>query len=608
MLTVVWRAARLLDPSSRRGLLLGIPVALAVTLLELAGFVALAAVVQVLAVPQLLHEAGPDTLVGLARRAARPHGLTDFVAIVGGVAVTLLVARGVAATALAWWQAGLLASAEAALSAKLFRAFMGTSYEFHLQHHSADLMRTAIQSVRSLTSRVLLPATTIIVDASLILGLAMALLVMEPMTALVSIGALGGAMGMYLFLVRRSARRMGVEDERLMSRDQRLIQEGLRTVKMLTTLDRRDTVVRRFETARSEHAYALRGLFFVSNMSRYYLEAVVLIVVTAAAGMAILGSADRALASVGVMLAGSMRLLPSVQRLISTINIVRVGAGSLEQVEMDLAAADNDIKRSAAHVDPRPVTFERRIEFRELTYRYPAAATPALDSINLTVNIGESVGIVGPSGSGKTTLVDVLLGLLPPIAGGIYVDGAKITPELVHRWRARIGYVPQETVVIDDTVRRNVALGLDDDEIDDVAIERAIAQAQLLDTVLAMPDGFDSVLGEHGVRLSGGQRQRIGIARALYRQPDVLVLDEATAALDTETERQIVETIEKMYGKITVFVIAHRLSTVQRCDTHVVLNRGRVASTGGADPQPGGQPKSPVLTTAYPQRRAETEG
>ncbi|MFF0369539.1 ABC transporter ATP-binding protein [Micromonospora sp. NPDC005087] len=605
MLSIVWRAARLLDPGTRRGLVLGIPVALAVTLLELAGFLALAAVVQVLAAPQLLHEAGPDTLVGLARRAAHPHGLTDFVATVGGVAVTLLVSRGIAACALAWWQAGLLARAEATLSARLFRTFMGTSYEFHLQRHSADLMRTVIMSVRYLTSRVLLPGTTIIIDAFLILGLAMALLVLEPVTALVSIGALGGAMGTYLFLVRKWARRMGVDDERLMSRDQRIIQEGLRAVKVLTTLGRRGAVVRRFETARSEHTYALRGLFFISNLSRYYLESVVLLVMAAAAGTAILGDAD-VLASVGVILAGSMRLLPSVQRVLAMANLVRVGVGSLEQVEKDLAAAGNDITRSAEH-DPQPVTFERCIEFRDLTYRYPAAPTPTLDSINLTVGIGESVGIVGPSGSGKTTLVDVLLGLLQPTCGGIYIDGVRITPELVHGWRARIGYVPQETVIIDDTVRRNVALGLDDDEIDDVAVERAIAQAQLLDTVLAMPDGFGSMLGEHGVRLSGGQRQRIGIARALYLHPDVLVLDEATAALDTETERQIVETIEKLYGKITVLVIAHRLSTVQRCDTRVVLDRGRVTNARGPSARPAGQPDPPDLTIDY-SRRSVKEG
>ena len=596
MLNTVWRAARLLDPGTRRGLLLGIPIALAATLLELAGFVTLAAVVQVLALPQMLHDAGPDSLVGLARSAVHPHGLTDFVAIVGGLAVTLLILRGIAASALAWWQAGLLARAEATLSAGLFRTLMGTSYEFHLQHHSADLMRTVIQSVRSLTSRVLLPGTTIIIDAFLILGLATTLVVMEPVPALASISALGGAMGMYLLLVRRSARRMGVDDERLMSRDQRIIQEGLRAVKILTTLGRRGTVVRRFETARTEHAYAIRGLFFMSNLSRYYLEAVVLIVMAAVGGTAILGGTDRVLASVGVILAGSMRLLPSVQRLITMVNTVRVGTGSLEQVEKDLFAADSDIKRSAAAPDnPQPVAFERCIEFRDLTYQYPAA-TPALNSINLMVGIGESVGIVGPSGSGKTTLVDVLLGLLRPIEGGVYVDGVKITPELVPGWCARIGYVPQDTVIIDDTVRRNVALGLDDDEIDDTAVERAITQAQLLDTVLAMPDGFDSMLGEHGVRLSGGQRQRIGIARALYTQPDVLVLDEATAALDTETEKQIVETIEKLYGKTTVFVIAHRLSTVQRCDTRVVLDRGRII---GADARPAGDPDSPNLTTVY---------
>ncbi|MFI2711448.1 ABC transporter ATP-binding protein [Micromonospora sp. NPDC018662] len=560
---------------------MSVPLALGITLLELTGFLALATVVQVLASPQTWAEAGTDGLVGLARRITHAQDLADFVAIVGGGGIALLIGRGVAASALAWWQSGLLARAEAMLSAQLFRTFMGASYEYHLQHHSADLIRTVIQSVRLLTFRVLFASTTIVIDAFMIVGLATALLVIAPVPALVAIGALAGAMAMYLVLVRRAVRRIGVDDERLTSRDGRLVQEGLHAVKILTTLGRREAVVRRFEEARSEHAHATRGLFFLSSISRYYLEAVVLLVVAAISGVAIMGDASQLLTSVGVIFAGSMRLLPAAQRFGTMINEVRIGRGSLDQVRNDLTAARAESEISASDGEPAPpVVFERQIEIRELTYHYPTAPVPALDAIDLTVRAGESVGIVGASGSGKTTLVDVLLGLLPPSAGGIYVDGVRITPELVPGWRARIGYVPQDTVIVDDTVRRNVALGLDDADIDDAAVERAVVQAQLLDTVLAMPDGFDHVLGEHGVRLSGGQRQRIGIARALYRQPDVLVLDEATAALDTETEKQIVETIEKLYGKTTVFVIAHRLSTVQRCDIRVALDRGRISSVG----------------------------
>jgi ATP-binding cassette subfamily C protein len=220
------------------------------------------------------------------------------------------------------------------------------------------------------------------------------------------------------------------------------------------------------------------------------------------------------------------------------------------------------------------------IELREVTYRYPAAKTDTLRSISLRIPYGESVGIVGRSGSGKTTLVDVLTGLLTPSGGGVYVDGVEITKGRRAGWRAQIGYVPQETVIVDDTIRRNVALGLDVAEIDDDAVHRSLAQAQLLDTVLALPGGLEAHLGERGLRMSHGQRQRIGIARALYRQPRVLVLDEATAALDTITENQIAQTIEGLYGQLTVVVIAHRLSTVRRCSTLVRLDQGHIVAVG----------------------------
>jgi ATP-binding cassette subfamily C protein len=577
----VWRAAALLDKRGRRDYALAIPCALVVMLLELAGFVALAAVVQVLASPGLLAKADPTGLVGVIQNVVHANSAMAFVATVGTVAVGLLLSRGVAACLLSWWQAGLMARAETALSSRLFRAYMSADYGFHLENHSADLIRTVTQSVRSLITRVLLPGFMIITDLTLIVGLAGALLVMQPLAAFASMSALCLAMAVYLLGVRRAARRIGVDDERLGARDQRLVQEGLGSVKVLTILGRRERVAERFEVMRDEHSQALRGLFFMTNLSRYYLEAAVLIVVVSVAAAAILEGREGSLASMGVLLAGSMRLLPSAQRLMTALNTVRVGMGSVDSVERDLAVA-RAVGGGATSVTA-PITalsFSDGIELRNLTYHYPASSIAALRRIDLKVAFGESVGIVGASGAGKTTLVDVLIGLLTPTRGGVYVDGVEVTRAHLPQWRAHIGYVPQDTVIVDDTVRRNVALGLDDDEIDDDAVRRALTQAQLWEAIQALPDGLDSTLGERGVRMSGGQRQRIGIARALYHQPKILVLDEATAALDTVTEDQIAATIEQLYGQVTIFSIAHRLSTVARCDIRVLLNAGQIEEIG----------------------------
>jgi ABC-type multidrug transport system fused ATPase/permease subunit len=574
------RAVRLLDPRARRGYLLAVPAALVVMCLELAGFVGLAAVVQVMATPTLLDEAGPNSLVGVLQNWVQAPSGTSFVGVVGGIAVGVLVLRGVAATALSWWQAGLLAHAEAALSSRLFRAYMGADYGFHLSHHSADLIRTVVQSVRSLMGRVLQPGVTIITEGALVVGLATALLVIQPLPALTSIVALIVAMTVYLRVVRGAARSIGRDDERFSGRDQRIVQEGLGAVKVLTILERREPVVRRFEQARAEHANSLRGLFFMSNVSRYYLEAVILLIVAGVTATALFSGEETVLASIGVLLAGSMRLLPSVQRLATAVSTVQVGLGSVDTVEQDLLNARERRAPLLAGGEVARVQFTDAIRVRQLSYRYPGSDLPALDSVDVVIGAGESVGIVGASGSGKTTFVDVLTGLLLPTSGEVTVDGRPITQDMLPGWRAQIGYVPQETVIIDDTVRRNVALGLVDEQIDDEAVARALDQAQLTETVASLPQGMHSALGERGVRMSGGQRQRIGIARALYSGPRVLVLDEATAALDSVTERQITDTIDRLQGQLTIVVIAHRLTTVERCDRLVVLSGGRVEAIG----------------------------
>jgi ABC-type multidrug transport system fused ATPase/permease subunit len=221
------------------------------------------------------------------------------------------------------------------------------------------------------------------------------------------------------------------------------------------------------------------------------------------------------------------------------------------------------------------------VRLGNVSYTYPAATTPSLTNADLRIRKGEIVGIVGPSGSGKSTLVDVFLGLLAPSAGEVTVDGRDIRQDL-RAWQDHIGYVPQSIYLTDDTLRRNVAFGLPAAEIDDAAVMRALRAARLDEFVATLPRGLDTVVGERGVRLSGGQRQRIGVARALYHDPDVLVLDEATSALDTATEHGVLDAVEAMRGEKTIVIVAHRLSTVERCDRVYRLEQSRVVAEGSA--------------------------
>ena len=223
--------------------------------------------------------------------------------------------------------------------------------------------------------------------------------------------------------------------------------------------------------------------------------------------------------------------------------------------------------------------FAREIHIDSLGYAYPGQKGNALHDITITIPKNASIGFVGASGAGKTTIVDVLLGLLTPTEGRVLVDGKDIH-EGISAWQRKIGYIPQQIYLTDDTIRRNVAFGLPDEEIDDEAVWAALEAAQLRDLVEALPERLDAEVGEHGSRLSGGQRQRIGIARALYRRPEVLVMDEATSALDNQTERHFVEALDRLQGEHTMIVIAHRLSTVRGCDTLYMLDDGRLVAQG----------------------------
>jgi ATP-binding cassette subfamily C protein len=239
-------------------------------------------------------------------------------------------------------------------------------------------------------------------------------------------------------------------------------------------------------------------------------------------------------------------------------------------------------KTSAADSLGEEITFTDRVDIAHLSYTYDGSPRPVLSDISLTIRHGETIGIVGPTGAGKSTLIDLLLGLLSPSAGHIFSDGQDIA--LFSRsWRKKIGYVPQSIFLIDDTIRRNIALGMEDNEINERQVWNAIRLAQLEHYVHSLPLGLNTIVGERGVRLSGGQRQRIAIARALYHDPELLMFDEATSALDNQTEREVIQAIETLRGKKTLVIVAHRLSTVRACDLLVFLKEGRIVDHGAFD-------------------------
>lgn len=264
------------------------------------------------------------------------------------------------------------------------------------------------------------------------------------------------------------------------------------------------------------------------------------------------------------------------------MTVVRYNLPALDILYKDLIQRDTDSDMAFDHTDAvPPLEFKDRIELRDVVYYYPNTSTPAVNKLNLDIKSKTTVGFVGVTGSGKTTTVDIILGLLSPTKGQLIVDGTEINPSNLRSWQKNLGYVPQSIYLTDDTVMRNIAFGIRDRDIDSKAVERAAQIANLHDFIMHdLPDGYNTVVGERGVRLSGGQRQRIGIARALYNDPKVLIFDEATSALDGITENAIMEAIQNISRKKTIIMIAHRLTTVQECDVIYMLEQGKVTARG----------------------------
>ncbi|MEO1466870.1 MAG: ATP-binding cassette domain-containing protein, partial [Cyanobacteria bacterium J06633_1] len=325
-----------------------------------------------------------------------------------------------------------------------------------------------------------------------------------------------------------------------------------------------------------------------ANLPRYIVEAVIISFLIVFAFLFVTFNQDNSqnLTSIfGIFAIASIRLLPATGNTISCISVIRYNIHSLDSLYNELKEAEELAKNAdspqllSAAQRQEKLDFESAIAINNLVYKYPGAASDALHQISMTINKGDSIGLIGKSGSGKTTLVDVLMGLLSPQSGDIKVDGVSVYPQL-RAWQNLIGYVPQSIFLIDDTLEKNIAFGIDDHLIDRERLQNALVAAQLNEVVERLPMGLNTVVGERGVLLSGGQRQRVGIARALYHEKEILVFDEATAALDNETESLITDATKALSGSKTIIIIAHRLSTIEHCDRIYQLENGQVIRSG----------------------------
>ena len=477
-----------------------------------------------------------------------------------------------------WIQRGFLTKITARLSSRILETYILQPYQFHLVNNSSVLIRNT-QDVSRIVASGIEPSLTIMTEGLIAIVLLLFMLSVEPLGTLCTLTLMLFSAFLIQLLFNRRLKIWGSSRQSQKAKILKIIQQALGSVKDVRILGREKWFIQAHQELQYVDADLVRRINLVQAFPRLFLE------VTAISGLSVLifvmfltGSEVGEVApTVGLFAATAFRVLPSINKIVNAKQLLKVDRTTFKTIHDDLGLMISD--RTQSVIKPSEFT---SVIVKDLAFHYAGNANNVLLNVNVAVNRGEAVGFVGQSGSGKSTLIDIMLGLLEPQSGSVLINGQEIS-QVKSAWQQQIGYIPQTIFLMDDSLRRNIAIGIADSEIDEVAIHDALKSAQLEDFVASLPEGLNTVVGERGVRLSGGQRQRIGIARALYHRPSVLVLDEATSSLDTETEKGVMQAVQALQGDKTVIIVAHRLSTVEYCDRLYRLDAGRIVDEGTFD-------------------------
>ncbi len=461
---------------------------------------------------------------------------------------------------------------------RLLNSFLNRPYEYFLAAKSGEILRIVGEDTME-TFKCLSNLISIFTETIVAFILLVTMLIVSPIITLGIAGILCITMFGILILVRPRMSAAGLALQVGASGMRKWLLQSIQGIKEVKVSRKEAFFSKKYNEYGKGYINAILTSTIFGTIPRYAIETICLssffLIV---ASLIYHGQAvDTMIPIISAVAMTALRLIPAVNRVSASLAAISYQEPMLNKMLENLCLIDSNnsgIMESKEEVG-RIKGFNEGFGFKNLTYSYPGNDVTVLDNSNLMISKGESIGIVGPSGAGKTTTVDILMGLLNPTSGCVFIDGIDIKTDM-EGWLRQIGYIPQLIFLLDDTIRANIAFGISDEDIDDAAVWRALEEAALADFVRELPDGLDTNVGERGIRLSGGQRQRIGIARALYTNPSILFFDEATSALDNETEKAIMESINHLHGNKTIIIIAHRLSTIEACDIVYRVEEGKI--------------------------------
>lgn len=571
------RLYRILPPASKRGLPFVVMVSLVAAIFETASVASILPFMAVVMDPGVLFKyPWLETTLKLFNIQTQQGAVIGA----GVLTVAILAIGNVVSASNLWIQTHYIALARRELSAELFTGYLYLPYAFHLQRDTPSLGRVIGGDVESALGGFLASLLGVVAKGLSGLVLISLIILVDPTVALGTVLVLGCGYMLVYRMIRARQVRLGAKMVEASLAVGRISLEGLSGVKELRVLGRESPSTIEYKKSFSELTDTQASNLLASALPRYVIEVFAYAgIVAVTLAFVIKGEGAAAIPSLALYALAGNRLVPIFQQFFAAAITIKYHTRAVEALEADLAVVRNNTQPSEIE-ETQALSFKYEIKLSNLSFSYPGANRPALKDVSLRIPQNQSIGFVGRTGSGKTTLADVILGLYPPDAGSISVDGVDLVATNERAWRRRVGYVPQTVFLTNASVARNIALGIPEDKIDHGAVLRAAQMAQAHEFIKMMPDGYDTIVGERGVKLSGGQRQRLGIARALYHNPDVLVFDEATSALDGMTEDAVMEAVRTLSAERTMILIAHRLRTVQACDRIVMLDAGQIVADG----------------------------
>lgn len=515
----------------------------------------------------------------------------DFVFWVGAGVLVALASAALISMYTIWKFSMFAAKVGTEIADRLYKHYMNQAWLFHASNSSAQLTKQVSSEAVRVTDSIIQPIMQMNARIVLVLFLSIAIFAYNPIVAISGLLMFAVAYFLLYRLVRKRLQQNGQTLSSVATQRFRLLNEGFGGIKDVLLLNRNQDFIDRFEQTGKDFAYARGNSNVLQQVPRYFME---LLAFGAMIGLVLYlivshqGNLGAVLPILAVYALAGFKLLPAFQQIYSSISQIKGNIAAFEAIREDLQNSQKRTQQNAKHSTQNHkdqnnphVTLKQAIQINQVTFTYPGKTQPALNNLNMIIPANSVIGIVGPSGSGKSTAIDLLLGLIEPQQGKLSIDDMLITQQNKRAWQNIIGFVPQSIFLSEATIAENVAFGIPEKDINLDQVSKALSLAHLNELVQTLDQGINSKVGERGVQLSGGQRQRIGIARALYHEANVLVFDEATSALDGITEKMIMDAIHDFKGQKTIIMIAHRLKTVQKCDTIFMIDQGQVIAQGG---------------------------